>query len=87
MAALMKDTVKAEIQAVENNIAMQMADMQGAIEQIRDEDRDVSTDDGLYSDDEEEEDKGAGETHGEEGVEVCYAEVEALCLARDAGED
>ena len=44
MAALMKATVKAEIQAVENNITMQMADMQGAIEQIRDKDMDVSSD-------------------------------------------
>ena len=41
MAALMKDTVKAEIQAVESNITMQMTDMQGAIEQIRDKDMDI----------------------------------------------
>ena len=86
MADLIKDTVKAETQAVESNIAMQMADMQGAIEQIRDNDKDVSSDDGLYSDDEEEEDKGAGATYGEEGAEASYGEVEALCLATDTGE-
>ena len=56
---------------------MQMTDMQGAIEQIRDKDMDVSTDDGLYSEDEEEEDKGA----------VSDEQVEALCKAQDTGED
>ena len=64
MAAFMKDTVKAEIQATKNNIVMQMTDMQGAIhvEQIRDKEMDVSSDDGLYSDDEEEEDKSVAVT-------------------------
>ena len=47
----------------------------------------VSTDEGLYSDDEEEEGTWAGETHGKEGADVGYAEVETLCLARDARED
>jgi hypothetical protein len=65
------------LETVQNNIAMQMTDMQGAIEQIREKDMDVSTDDGLYSDDEADEDKGA----------VSYDEVEALCKVQDTGED
>ena len=66
------------VEAVESNISMQMSDMQGAIEQIRDKDTDVSTYDGFYSDDDEdEEDKGA----------VSYEQVEALCKVQDTGED
>ena len=65
------------MEAVESNITMKMTDMQGAIEQIRDNAMDVSTDDGLYSEDEEEEeDKGA----------VSYEEVKALCQVNDTGE-
>ena len=72
LALLMKDMMTTEIQAVESNITMQMQDMQGAIEQIRDKDRDVTTDDGIYTDDEDAEGMQAGETHGEEGAEVSY---------------
>jgi len=65
------------LETVQNNMAMQMTDMQGAIEQIREKDMDVSSDDGFYSDDEVEEDKGA----------VSWDEVEKLCKERDTGED
>ena len=40
----------------------------------------IMSDDGLYSDDEDEEGRWAGETHGEEGAEVGYAEVATLCM-------
>ena len=82
LTAFMKDTVKTEIQATENNITIQMADMQGAIEQIRDKDMELSSDDGLYSEDEAEE-----EAEGEESGAWSYEQVEALCLSRGAGED
>jgi hypothetical protein len=75
--AVMLGKINLMLETVESNIAMQMTDMQGAIEQIREKDMDVSTNDGLYSDDEAEEDNGA----------VSYDEVEALCKVKDSGED
>ena len=66
-----------------------MQDMQGAIEQIRDKDKDVTIGDGIrfYTDNVDEEGIQAGETHGKEGAEVSYDEVETLCKAMDARED
>ena len=45
------------VEVSEGNISMQMDNVQGAVEQIRDKDMEVSSDDGFYSDVEEEEEE------------------------------
>ena len=80
LTAFMKDMVNTEIQATENNITMQMADMQGTIEQIRDKDMENSSDDSFYS-----EDKAKEEAEGEESGAVSY-EGWRLCACHEEQE-
>ena len=67
------------VEVSEGNLLMQMDSVKGAVEQIRDKDMEVSSDDGFYSDVDEEEE--------EEKEALSYDQVEGLSETGNWGED